>query len=300
VRRLNPWAVGAMAGILAMGGCGLPPGATAAPTGVIEVVAAENFWGSIASQVGGAHAHVTSVVTNPAIDPHAYEPRPADARGVASAHYVIANGAGYDPWVTRLLDANPVSGRRVLVVADLVGRHPGENPHFWYSPAYVDSVVDQVAADLGRLDPADQQYFSRRGLDYKSSGLAEYRAAIATIRARYAGTAVGATESIFAYAAEALGLRLLTPGGFMKAVATGGDPTASDKAEVQQQVSSGQIRVLVFNPQNSTPDVSAYVGLAHAHAVPVVAMTETLQPATSSFQSWQTSQLRQLLQALGG
>ena len=44
-------------------------------SGTIEVVAAENFWGSIASQVGGSHVHVTSIIDNPDVDPHDYEPK---------------------------------------------------------------------------------------------------------------------------------------------------------------------------------------------------------------------------------
>ena len=80
------------------------------------VVAAEDFWGSIASQLGGDHVSVTSIITNPNADPHDYEPTTADARDIATAGYVIENGIGYDPWVQRLLDSNPTQGRGVLNV----------------------------------------------------------------------------------------------------------------------------------------------------------------------------------------
>src|SRR5438270_3122635 len=87
----------------------------------IHVVAAENFWGSIAAQLGGDRAQVTSVIHNPATDPHDYEPTPADARTLAQAQLVVVNGVGYDPWEPKLIDANPAAGRDVITVGDVVG-----------------------------------------------------------------------------------------------------------------------------------------------------------------------------------
>src|ERR1700757_4823553 len=108
----------------------------------IHVVAAENFWGSIAAQLGGSRVQVTSVITSPATDPHDYEPTAVDARTLAGAQMVIVNGIGYDPWAPKLLAANPVDGRLVLTVGDLVGIKPGGNPHRWYSPTDVQRVID--------------------------------------------------------------------------------------------------------------------------------------------------------------
>ncbi|MBV9730786.1 MAG: zinc ABC transporter substrate-binding protein, partial [Pseudonocardiales bacterium] len=91
-------------------------------------MAAENFWGSIATQVGGEHVTVNSIITNPDTDPHSYEPTPADGRALATAQYVIENGIGYDPWAAKLVDANPAPARLVLNVGDLVGVKEGGNP----------------------------------------------------------------------------------------------------------------------------------------------------------------------------
>ena len=74
-------------------GCGRATTATSAGGG-LRVVAAENFWGSIAAQLGGTKARVTSVITSPATDPHDYEPTAADARTIAGARMVIVNGVG--------------------------------------------------------------------------------------------------------------------------------------------------------------------------------------------------------------
>jgi zinc/manganese transport system substrate-binding protein len=132
----------------------------------VAVAAAENFWGSIVAQVGGDRVKVTSIITNPDTDPHDYEAKPTDARSVASARYVIVNGAGYDPWATKLLAANPVPGRKVLNVGDLVGKKAGDNPHLWYSPSYVRQAIDQITADLKSIDPADATYFDEQRTQY--------------------------------------------------------------------------------------------------------------------------------------
>jgi zinc/manganese transport system substrate-binding protein len=284
----------------ALGGCGLSsPGSTGGPA-VVQVVAAENFWGSIASQVGGSRVHVTAIIVNPDTDPHAYEAKPDDARSVAQAQYVIANGVGYDPWITKLLDANPVAGRKQLVIGEMLGKKEGDNPHLWYSPAYTSRVIDRITADLKNLDPADAGYFDQQNHAFKTAGLKDYNDVIQKIKRKYSGTPVGATESIFVYLAEPLGLNLITPPEYMKAISEGTDPSAADKATIDQQIAQKQIKVFVFNAQNTTPDVNAYVDKAKAQKIPVTSVTETLSPATLSFQEWQTVQLNSLLAALGG
>ncbi len=299
--RAIPARAGAViAALLVLSACGtsLPSGASG--SGQVEVVAAENFWGSIASQVGGEHAHVTSLIVNPDTDPHTYEATPGDARMLALANYVIVNGAGYDSWAPKLLDANPEQRRVVLNIGDMFGKKAGDNPHMWYSPSLVDKVISRIASDLGHIDPAEASYFNDRAQQFRTSGLKDYHDLINTIKSKYSGVPVGATESIFVYLATDLGLDLITPYEFMKAIGEGTDPSASDKAAVISQIESKQIKVLVFNSQNSTPDIQGLVDRAHAKGIPVTTITETLAPPTASFQDWQSAQLRNLLQALGG
>jgi zinc/manganese transport system substrate-binding protein len=294
------WGVVAVGLGVVLAGCGLSPQPSSDSGGKVRVVAAENFWGSIATQIGGDRAQVTSIITNPDTDPHDYEATPGDARTLAAAQYVIVNGAGYDAWVPKLLNANPVSNRRVVTIADLFGKKEGDNPHLWYSPSYVDQVVDRIASDLAAIDSADASYFQSQGSHFKTVGLKDYHDTINTIKAKYAGTKVGASESIFSYLADGLGLDLITPYGYLKAISEGTDPSVSDKATAQTQISSKQIKVLVFNSQNSTPDVQTLVNLARSKGIPVTTITETLTPVEATFQDWQTSQLRNLLAALGG
>jgi len=280
----------------ACGSTGTP--ASGSSGGKVQVVAAENFWGSIATQIGGAHAHVTSVITNPDTDPHAYEPTPQDARTVAQSGYVVINGAGYDPWAQKLVDANPSSGRVTLTVANLAGRKEGDNPHMWYSPTIVLKVAHQIATDLARVDPNDASYFTQQETAFTTTALARYDELRSTIKAKYHGTPVGATESIFVDLAADLGLDLTTPAEYMKAISEGNDPTPQDKTTFDGQITQRQIKVLVFNKQNSTPDIQALVDKANAENIPVVAITETLDPATATFQDWQSGQLDALEKGL--
>ncbi len=262
------------------------------------VVAAEDFWGSIASQLGGDHVTVTSIISNPNADPHDYEPSTQDARDIASAGYVIEDGIGYDPWVQRLLDSNPSQGRGVLNVGNLVGVPVGGNPHQWYSPTSVQKVIDAITTEYKKLDPKDANAFDQLRTNFENQGLAEYHRLIDEIRAKYAGTPVGASESIFAELAPALGLKLITPPGFLTAVSEGTDPTAADKATIDHQIASHQIKVYVYNRQNATPDVQQQIQAAQRVGIPVTTITETLVPEGATFQAWQVSQLRSLEAAL--
>lgn len=276
------------------------PGASAGPGGgqVVAVAASINAWGSILAQLGGTHVRESSIITNPETDPHSYEPTPADGRTVAGARLFVENGIGYDPWAAKSLAASPDPNRVVLDVGQLVGVPDGGNPHRWYSPGNVEAVAAAITADLKKLDPGDGAYFDTQLQTFESTGLARYHQLINDIRAKYAGTPVGASESIFAPVADALGLKLLTPPEFLKAISEGTDPSAADKATIDQQISGKQIKVYVFNSQNSTPDVAAQVDAAKKAGIPVTAVTETLSPATASFQDWQSTQLDALQTAL--
>jgi zinc/manganese transport system substrate-binding protein len=239
-----------------------------------------------------------SAIANPATDPHSYEPTAADARTFAGAQLVIVNGTGYDPWAPKLIDANPVRGRLVLTVGDVVGIKPGGNPHRWYSPGNVRQVIAAIVRDYAKLDPKDVGYFRQQQVAFETRGLAQYDRLIATIKRRYHGVPVGASESIFAPLAQALGLNLVTPYSFLKAISEGTEPTAGDITTIDSQIAHRQIKVWVFNSQNSTPDVKRITDAAGMKGIPVTTITETLTPPSATFQDWQSRQLEALAAAL--
>jgi zinc/manganese transport system substrate-binding protein len=268
---------------------------------VLQVVAAENFWGSLVSQIGGTHVQVLSIVSDPNADPHEYESNAADARAVATANYVIENGAGYDSWMDKLLSASNGSGsaasQKVLNVADLVGVQEGGNPHLWYNPAYVNAAIAQMEQDLIALDPADTSYFEAQYATLQAN-LAEYQGRIATIKQQYSGVEVASTESIFQYLATAAGLDLVSPPAFIDAVAEGNDPPASSIVTFENQLKSGSIRVLVYNEQTVTPLTENMKALAAADGIPVIGVTETIQPPDATFEEWMNAQIIDLQNAL--
>ncbi len=303
-RRHLGWLAGSAAlAILPLAGCSTSPPATSTggsgDSTVINVVAAENFWGSLAEQLGGPHVRVTSIIDNPDADPHDYEPTAANGRDIAAARLVIVNGVGYDAWATQLAAANPSSGRTVLTVGDLVGVKEGGNPHRWYNPDDVRKVIDEITAQYKKADPASAAFFDTQHGTVLNTNLKAYFDLINQIKNNYAGTPVGASESIFAMVAPATGLDLLTPAAFLTAVSEGADPSAADKATIDAQIKNKQIKVYVYNSQNATPDVQAQVDAAKTQGIPVSTITETLTPAGASFQDWQVAELTALKQALG-
>ena len=269
----------------------------AASTGTIQVVAGQNFWGNIAVQLGGSKARVQSVVSDPNADPHEYESNTNDARAFADAGFVILNGAGYDNWANKLLSANPSSHRTVLIAADLLGEKAGDNPHFWYDPTYVTRMADQITADYKSIDSADSAYFDQQRAVF-TTALEPYTQRLAEIKAKFNGVAVGSTESIFVYMSRYLGLNLISPPAFMDAVAEGNDPPADAVIAFQNQITNRQVRVLIYNVQTATAVTTNVKRLAALAGIPVVGVSETLQPESATFQDWQLSQLLTLQNAL--
>ena len=261
----------------------------------ITVIAGENFWGSLISQLGGNEVAVTSIVSDPNADPHEYETNANDAKIFATANYVILNGAGYDSWGDSLLSASTNGNRKVLNVAQLLGKKDGDNPHFWYSPDYVNRVIAQMESDLISMDPKDTIYFQAQ---YKllQSSLAEYQNRILNIKHDFGGRKVASTESIFVYLADASGLDLISPPEFIDAVAEGNDPPASSVVEFEKQINNHEPTVLVYNEQ--TPLTDNMKKLAAEAEIPTIGITETIQPPDATFQEWMNAQLLQLQNAL--
>ena len=295
-------AMGAVTALTASACATTAPGSASASSsggGKVVVVAAENFWGSIAAQLGGSSVTETSIITNPQTDPHSYEPTAADARIIAGAQLFIQNGIGYDTsWAPGLVAANPSSGRTVLTVGNVLGLKDGDNPHQWYSHTSVYAVIDAITAAYQKIDPAEASYFAQQKATFEDTTLAEYNQLETEIKDKYAGTPIGASESIVSPLATTLGLDMLTPYSFLKDISEGTDPTTADKAEIDQQIRSKQIKVYVYNSQNSTPDIQAQVALARQEGIPVTTVTETLSPAGDSFQQWMVSELQGLEKTL--
>lgn len=259
-----------------------------AQDGQLRIVAAENFYADVAGQVAGPGVPVTSILNNPGQDPHSFEPPPSVARALAGARIVIYNGADYDPWMAKLVRAVRQPGRQVLVAADLLGRKGGVNPHLWYDPATMPVVAKAVAGALASADPANAAAYAQR-LQAFLDAMAPVDAKIAALRTRFAGTPVSATEPVFGYMSQALGL-VNRNERFQLAVMNETEPRPSDVAAFEADLKNKRIRLLFHNAQSAGPVAQRFVRLAQSSGIPVVAVTETQSPGTT-YQSWMLATL---------
>jgi zinc/manganese transport system substrate-binding protein len=298
-KRLNHLLILITAVIIIIVAVGIITGSSSNSTSTsrLQVVAAENFWGSLVSQIGGSKVIVLSIVSDPNADPHEYESNSRDAIAIAKANYVIINGVGYDDWAGKLISASPNSHRVVLNVSNLVGVPTGSNPHLWYNPSYVNQAVAKMTSDLISLAPADKSYFLNNDKQLEAS-LSLYQNQIKSIKRQFAGTKVAATEDIFAYLAKAAGLDLISPPAFTEAVAEGNDPPAQSIVTFEQQLNQHQVSLLVYNEQTVTPLTESIKQLAADNNIPVIGVTETIQPPNETFQNWMNSEIINLENAL--
>ena len=278
-------------------GLGGGAGAAAGTPNVVHVVAAENFWGNITSQLGGRDVEVTSLITNPNADPHLFETDAADAATLAAAQVVIENGAGYDTWMSSLLSADGGSPRVVNAakVLHVTGSDP--NPHLWYDIPRVPAVAAAIAAALEKAAPQDAPSFKARLATFDAS-LAPLTATLATIKARFHNVPVAYTERVPGYALAVADLDVKTPPGFARAIEDGVDPGPADTLAMQQLLDDHDINVLLYNVQTVTPVTTQIRALARRHGIPVVGVSETMPAGVATYQQWQESQLTNLLHAL--
>lgn len=263
---------------------------------IVQVVAAENFYGDIAKQLGGDHVAVTSILSDPNVDPHEYESNVQDAIVISKADVVIENGLDYDTWIDKLLAASPNTDR-VLIVAGQISPHKLEdNPHVWYGVDNMSTIAQSITDALKKDDPADATTFDQNLTKFTNS-LQPIQQKMADVKSNYAGTSVGLTETIYLYQTAPMGLNVITPLNFEKAVAEGNDPSVADVRTTNAQVTGKQIAILIYNSQTVTPITSNLQKTAQQLNIPIVAVTETM-PKNVTYQSWMMAQLTAVQTAL--
>ncbi len=272
---------------------------TTSGTQPINVVAAENFYGDIARQIGGSHVAVTSILSDPDADPHLYEPGTANGAAVAAAQLVIDNGVGYDSFMGKLLDASPDPNRKVVTMADVLHITASDaNPHLWYDLPDVPQIAGAIADGLGAVDPANRSYYEAQASSFDAS-LKPLDDAVAQIKATDAGAPVAYTEPVPGYLLQAAGLTVETPEAFALAIEEGNEPSPQAVADMNSLLTEKKIKVLLYNSQATSPITEHLLQLADQNGVPVVPLTETLPPG-KTFQEWQLGQIRALTTALDG
>jgi zinc/manganese transport system substrate-binding protein len=271
--------------------------AQTAANGTVAVVAAENFYGDVVRQLGGNHVQVTSILSNPDEDPHLFEASPKTARALQNAALVVYNGADYDPWMDKLLAASKGKARTTVVAAQLMGKKSGDNPHLWYDPATMPTVAKAVSAYLVQADPAHKADYDAR-LNTFLTSLKPIDTRVAALKSQFKGVPVTATEPVFGYMSDAIGLDMRNA-RFQLATMNDTEPSASDIAAFEKDLRERQVHVLIYNSQATEALTKRMLKVAHDSHVPSISVTETL-PAGNTFQTWMTSQLDALSAALQG
>src|SRR5262249_35104315 len=263
----------------------------------IAVVAAENFYGDIAKQIGGERVAVTSIMNNPDQDPHLFETTPAIVRQLAGAQIAILNGANYEPWMDKALARAPRAGRIVISAAQLTGRKPGDNPHLWYDPATMPAVATALAEALSKADSAHASDYAGR-LKTTLAALDRISQRVTQLKAKHAGAVVTATEPVFGPMAQALGLAMRNE-RFQLAMMNDTEPSARDVAAFEKNLRERKVRVVIYNSQVSEKLTERLRDIAGKSRVPVIGVTETMPPNVS-FQDWVLGELDALDKALSG
>ncbi|WP_214473900.1 zinc ABC transporter substrate-binding protein [Mesorhizobium sp. dw_380] len=261
----------------------------------MNIVAAENFYGDLARQIGGSHVAVTSILANPDDDPHLFETSPSTARTIADAKIIIYNGADYDPWMDKLLSASTKPDRTTIIAVDLIGKKSGDNPHLWYNPATLPAIAKALTADLSKRDPANAVHYEANLKKFQSS-LEGIDKEIADVKKTYAGTEVTATEPVFGYMAEALGLKMLNY-DFQVALMNDAEPSPTQVTAFENSLKDGSAKILFYNSQVTDEATTRLLDIAKQNKVTVIGVTET-EPAGQTIQSWFGGQLDAVQKAL--
>lgn len=302
-RRIRPVAVVATVAAAAflLTACSSSPGSSSGSSGTkVGVVAGENFWGDIASQIGGDHVIVKSIISDPDADPHEYESDAADAAALATAKLVIENGIGYDDFMSKLLSASPSSSRKVLSVQKVLNvTGATANPHIWYDIARIPTVAHAIEQQLTAIDPSNATAYAANEARF-TAALKPIDDTVAEIKSKYAGTRIAYTERVPGYLTEAAGLTLGMPLAFTEAVEQGEDPSPAANAAFEAAIKNKTVKVLLYNGQVTDSETTNIKKLATDAGVPVVGVTETIPSTDKDYQSWQLRQAEEILAALGG
>jgi zinc/manganese transport system substrate-binding protein len=293
-------ALGTVALVAALAGCGSAaraPLSRTGPSDVISAVGAESQYANVLTQIGGRYVGVSSILNNPNTDPHTFESSPAVAREISSAQLIVQNGAGYDTFMSKMESTSSGGPRRVIVAQDVLGLPATtDNPHLWYDPRTMPAVAAVMAADLSALEPRHSSYFGQNLKRFQAS-LAPLNGAIARFRDSHPKTPAAVTEPVADYLLQAMGMRILTPFTFQADTMNGIDPSPQDISLEEGYLTQHRARVLCYNEQVADSLTATIRQTAMRSNVPVVGVYETM-PGGYDFQSWMLAEVNAIQEAV--
>ncbi len=241
----------------------------------IKLVASTSIWGSIAEDIteGRDDVEVTTILSSKDDDPHEYEATARDIATVKDADIVVANGAGYDNWLTdNVEEGTPLVTAQPLAEAHHHGHeghdhgHDATNPHVWFDLDVVSEFEKKLSAELHKLNsdiPESDDDVTKKTDELKQRV------------EKLKGKNVILTESVAAELIEDSNLKDITPEGFAHAVNSESEPSAADLAATRQLIKDKKADILITNEQSETPAASQLTEAAKEAGIKVVNVNET-------------------------
>lgn len=263
----------------------------------INIVAAENFYGSVATEIGGKNVNVYSILNNPNQDPHLFSASPKTAKAIADADIVVYNGANYDHWAERLVNSSAKKSAQIIIVTNLLDKKSGKNPHVWYDLATMPAYAKALTAALVQLDETNKDYYQAQLRQF----LQNYRTLTEQVKKMQIENnktkkTMTATEPVFNYMAETLGLTIKNQ-EFQLKVMNDVEPTPREIKNFEADLRNHQVCVLIYNNQVDNPLTQRLQNIAKQANIPVIGVSET-QPPEKNYINWMMEQLKTLEQAL--
>lgn len=253
----------------------------------ISIVTTTNVYSDIAKNIVGKYGTATAIIDKSSVDPHDFDPTTADAKKVAQANIIVANGLGYDSWMNKL--AKSVDKKPVLVGEDLMGLKSGDNPHIWYNLDMPTKYVDYLVKRLSKLDKKHVAYFKENGEKY----LAKIDKIKQLAQANKGDQKpVFVSEPVFDYALQEAGYKIGDK-KFEEAIENGTDPSPKTINEMNNAIKQKKIAFFVNNTQASSSTVKSFVKLAKKNNVPVLNVRETI-PNNTTYLAWMKENYQKL------
>jgi len=263
----------------------------------IRVISAENQYGSVAKLIGGDKVDVTSIIENASSDPHSFVATTKNARLVYDAQVVIYNGADYDVWIDPLIN-NAHDSTKIIEIAKLKTFQKdkfGINPHLWYDPTVFPLLATKLTAEFSKIDPQNKEYFEKKLVEFEGRYQKVY-AVINKLNKIYKGTPVTATEPLFGYMADSIGLKMMGL-KFQWTIMNDAEPNPKTVISYNDLFTTNSVDVVFYNYQVSDNVTENILTLADKNNVSIVGLTETM-PTDVDAISWIFGTLIQTQRAL--
>ena len=165
--KTSRWKVAVLALVVGVGGCGSGDQADAAAGAKLAVVATTPEVADFVRNIGADAVTVTQII-KPNVDPHEYEPTPADIRAIGAAELVVKNGVGLEAWLDQTIESSGFRGTVVDASQGVTlregGHEEGEgeqhDPHIWHSPLNAKIMVADIEKGLAAADPSQAATFA--------------------------------------------------------------------------------------------------------------------------------------------